>query len=398
VPLQELSQVCEEHYKLYQGERVIKRICIVVASEMTVKAFLKQQIIAFSDRYDVTLVVNTQQTDFAGQNDLPVKVIPLAIERTINPVADLRALFQLIRIFRQHRFDLVHSVTPKAGLLAMLAAKVAGIRFRIHTFTGQVWATREGFSRLLLKSMDRLLAASATHLLTDSFTQRQFLIDQRVTGAEKLSVLADGSISGVDTDRFMPDSNARSDMRKQIGISENEILLLFLGRLNRDKGVLDLAAAFAKIAVKLPRLHLLLVGPDEGNLQEVVKSTCAEFVQRVHFIDYTDKPESCFAAADIFCLPSYREGFGSVIIEAAACGIPAIGSRIYGISDAIREGETGLLFEAGNGDRLAEAIEQLVTNSMLRSQMGAAALKRAQDDFPTKRLVQAWLGYYDGLQ
>ncbi|KON47416.1 glycosyltransferase family 4 protein [Mariprofundus ferrooxydans] len=376
----------------------LNKICFVVASEMTVKAFLKQHIIALSEHYDVTLVVNTQQADFAGQNDLSVKVIPLVIERTINPVADLQALFRLTHIFRQHHFDLVHSVTPKAGLLAMLAGKIAGVHFRLHTFTGQVWATRNGFLRLLLKSMDRLLAASATHLLTDSFTQRQFLIDQKVTGAEKLSVLADGSISGVDVDRFMPNSSARSDLRKQVGISESEILLLFLGRLNRDKGVLDLAAAFAKIAVKLPRLHLLFVGPDEGNLQDAVKSTSAEFVQRVHFIDYTDKPESCFAAADIFCLPSYREGFGSVIIEAAACGVPAIGSRIYGISDAIREGQTGLLFEAGNSDQLAKEIEQLATNSTLRSQMGKAAFERARDDFSTKRLVQAWLDYYDGLQ
>jgi len=329
---------------------------------------------------------------------LQVKVIPLAIERAINPVADLRALFQLIRLFRTHRFDLVHSVTPKAGLLAMLAAKVVGVPFRIHTFTGQVWATRQGFPRLLLKMMDRLLAVSATHLLTDSFTQRQFLIDQGISGSEKLIVLADGSISGVDTDRFMPDSSVRSDMRRQLDICEGDVLLLFLGRLNRDKGVLDLAAAFATVAVNLPRLHLLLVGPDEGGLQMIVKTTCAEYLQRVHFIDYTDKPESCFAAADIFCLPSYREGFGSVIIEAAACGIPAIGSRIYGISDAIREGETGLLFEAGNTDQLAATIEVMTTDSALRSQLGKTAFERARDDFPTKRLVQAWLDYYDGLQ
>ncbi|WP_167632357.1 glycosyltransferase [Mariprofundus ferrooxydans] len=375
-----------------------RKICLIVASEMTVTAFLKSQIVALGKQYDVTLVVNTQRSDFAEANDLPVKVIPLAIERAINLIADMLALYRLVSLFRQQHFDLVHSVTPKAGLLAMLAAKLAGIRFRIHTFTGQVWATREGFSRRMLKSMDRLLAASATHLLADSFSQRAFLIDQAVCRAEKLKVLADGSISGVDTDRFMPDSKARSDIRKQIGVSEKEILLLFLGRLNRDKGVLDLAAAFAKIAVKLPRLHLLFVGPDEGNLQDAVKSTSAEFVQRVHFIDYTDKPESCFAAADIFCLPSYREGFGSVIIEAAACGVPAIGSRIYGISDAIREGQTGLLFEAGNSDQLAKEIEQLATNSTLRSQMGKAAFERARDDFSTKRLVQAWLDYYDGLQ
>ena len=375
-----------------------RKICLIVASEMTVTAFLKSQIIALGKQYDVTLVVNTQRSDFAEGNGLQVKVIPLAIERAINPVADIKALYRLVLLFRYHRFDLVHSVTPKAGLLAMLAGKFSGVRFRLHTFTGQVWATRQGFSRLLLKSMDRLLAASATHLLTDSFSQRQFLIDQGVCRAEKLAVLADGSISGVDTVRFKPDVAIRTEVRGQLGLGNDDLLLLFLGRLNRDKGVLDLAAAFARAAVQCDSLHLILVGPDEGGLKGTVETLCSAYAQRVHFIDYTDKPESCFAAADLFCLPSYREGFGSVIIEAAACGLPAIGSRIYGISDAIREGKTGVLFEAGNIDQLAEAIELMSTDSQLRIRMGEAALKRARDEFSTKRLVQAWLDYYDGLQ
>ncbi|OIO67090.1 MAG: hypothetical protein AUJ57_11860 [Zetaproteobacteria bacterium CG1_02_53_45] len=365
---------------------------------MTVKAFLEQQIIALSERFDVTLVLNTQQADFAVQNGLPVKVIPLAIERAINPVADIWALYRLAGLFRKHQFDLVHSVTPKAGLLAMLAGKIAGVRFRIHTFTGQVWATRHGFSRFLLKSMDRLLAASATHLLTDSFSQRQFLIEQGICMAEKLSVLADGSISGVDVNKFKPDDVARRTIRKQLGISDDKVLLLFLGRMNRDKGVLDLAAAFGNVAPALGQLELLLVGPDEGDLKSSIKRATGEFSDRLHFIDYTDKPESYFAAADLFCLPSYREGFGSVIIEAAACAVPAIGSRIYGISDAIKEPETGLMFPPGDVSALGQALVQVVSNPESMRVMGDNALVRARNDFSVKRLVQAWLDYYDGLQ
>ncbi|MDX8404950.1 MAG: glycosyltransferase family 4 protein [Mariprofundus sp.] len=374
----------------------LEKLCLVVASEMTVKAFLKEHIMALSSHYDVTLVVHTDQPDFAERNGLPIKVIPLAIERAINPLADMRALYRLICIFRSHRFDLVHSVTPKAGLLAMLAAKVAGIHFRIHTFTGQVWATRHGFSRLLLKNMDRLLAASATHVLADSASQRRFLIDQGITGSEKLDVLADGSISGVDVDRFKPDDAARKAVREQLNIAGGEVLLLFLGRLNRDKGVLDLAQAVASVDGN--KLHLLLVGPDEAALKDEVQEITSGCADHVHFIDYTDSPEDYFSAADIFCLPSYREGFGSVIIEAAACAVPAIGSDIYGVSDAIVDGETGLLFPPGNVTALREAIEQMVIDSESRERMGQAALKRARNDFSTKRLVQAWMDYYDGLQ
>jgi len=357
---------------------------------MTVKAFLKEQIRALSKQYEVTLVVNTEHTDFSEQNALSAKVVPLVIERAINPAADLRALCRLVNLFRQHRFDLVHSVTPKAGLLAMLAGRIAGVPFRIHTFTGQVWVTRHGVSRILLKNMDRLLAASATHLLADSASQCQFLIDQSITQAEKITVLADGSISGVDSERFRPNDVARAVIRNELGVSDDDILLLFLGRLNRDKGVLDLAEAFKNVASN--KLHLLLVGPDEGGLKSEIKHTVGAYTNRLHFVDYTDKPESWFAAVDIFCLPS------SVIIEAAACAVPAIGSDIYGISDAIKDGETGLLVPAGDSNELATAIKQMVSQPERRREMGQAALMRARKDFSVQRLVHAWLDYYGNLQ
>lgn len=374
-----------------------KTLCLVVSSEMTVKAFLKEHVIALSKRYDVTLIVNTDRNDFAEQNGLSIKVIPIAIVRAINPFADIMALFRLLILFHSHHFDLVHSVTPKAGLLAMLAGRMTGIPFRVHTFTGQVWATRHGFSRILLKCIDRLLASSATHLLADSFSQRQFILDQRITRADKLSVLADGSISGVDTEKFKPSDNARAETRKQLGLPNDSIVILFLGRLLRDKGVIDLASAFGNISAETSHPHLLLVGPDEGELTEEIKHAAGKFADRISFIAYTDKPESYFAAADLFCLPSYREGFGSVIVEAAACGIPAIGSRIYGISDAIREEETGLLFQPGDITELAGAIARLVSHPELRCAMGKAARLRAQNYFSSKRLTQAWLTYYDGL-
>jgi len=375
----------------------LERLCLVVASEMTVMAFLKEHIVALSKHYDVTLVLHTKQPDFAERNGLTVTVIPLAIERAINPLADIRALYRLVRIFNQQHFDLVHSVTPKAGLLAMTAAKLAGIRFRIHTFTGQVWATRSGFSRIMLKTMDRLLAWSATHLLADSDSQRRFLIDEGIAREEKLVVLADGSISGVDSGRFRPDEAAGSVIRQELGVGEDGVLLLFLGRLNRDKGVLDLATAFAKVAGSCSSLHLLLVGPDEGGLEQSIRQLAGTYAGRMHFIDYTDVPEKYFAAADIFCLPSYREGFGSVIIEAAACGLPAIGSNIYGVCDAIADGKTGLLFPVGDTGALAGAIRQMVMHPQLRLQMGAAALSRAKNNFSQQRLVRAWLDYYERL-
>ncbi|PIO89056.1 MAG: glycosyltransferase family 1 protein [Zetaproteobacteria bacterium CG06_land_8_20_14_3_00_59_53] len=370
-----------------------RKICVVAASEITIRAFLAGHLRALSRRYDVSVVVNAENPDFLAGSGVEVRVIPLAIERRISPLRDLAALFALIRLFRRERFELVHSVTPKAGLLAMLAALFARIPRRVHIFTGQVWATRSGASRLLLKSMDRLLAACATHLLADSGSQRDFLVGQGVVKEGKAKVLAQGSISGVDTVRFHPDNKARACIREALDIVPQDCVFLFLGRLNPDKGVLDLAQAFTR----LPEgCHLLFVGPDEAGMQARIEEMAGAHA-RMHFVAYTDNPQQYMAAADVFCLPSYREGFGSVIIEAAACGIPAIGSHIYGVSDAIEEGRSGLLFPPRDIGALADCMFRLFADVSLRSVMGEYARERASRDFSSARVTQAWLEYYDAL-
>jgi len=360
---------------------------------MTVKAFLKEQIAALGERYDVSVVVNTANPESLHEAGIKARIVPLHIARPIAPLQDLKALWQLFRLFRQEGFGIVHSVTPKAGLLAMLAGSV-----RIHIFTGQVWATRRGFSRLLLKSMDRLLAFAATHLLADSASQRQFLIDEGVVAAERITVLGKGSISGVDVQRFAPDAAARGRIRGEIGVGDDDVLFLFLGRLNRDKGVLDLAHAFAGLGESYPQAHLLIVGPDEEGMSGQIKAICQQVQSRLHFVPYTDVPQLYMAAADIFCLPSYREGFGSVIIEAAAVGLPAIGSDIYGIRDAIDRDRTGLLFPAGDIQALTAAMARLLDHPARRQELATNTRKRALADFDSRQLAQNWLDYYISLQ
>lgn len=372
------------------------RICLVVSSEMTVTAFLLQPLAALAQRYALHLVVNTPNPASLIRG-IQAEVISVPIERAISPWRDFVALFRLWRLFRQERFHLVHSITPKAGLLAMLAACLAGVPKRVHTFTGQVWVTRRGWKRMLLKTLDRVLAVCATNLLADSPSQRQFLIREGVVGGERITVLGQGSLSGVDENRFRPDPAVRSEIRRQCALPEEAVVFLFLGRLNQDKGVPDLARAFVQVAQRVPEAYLLVVGPDEANLAQELDKIGAECGARIRRIGHTDQPEHYMAAADVFCLPSYREGFGSVIIEAAATGLPAIGSRIYGVTDAIREGETGKLFTPGSLSELAALMEQLARDSSLRRTMGAQARMRAVQEFSSARMVQAWLTYYHEL-
>lgn len=361
---------------------------------MTVVAFLRGHIAAALGKYEVFVVANTADREFLSRMGLGATLLPVPIERRIAPGSDLYALWRLYRLFRLHHFDLVHSVSPKAGFLAMLAAWLARVPRRVHSFTGQVWVTRRGWRRLMLKQADRLLAALTTQALIDSPSQRDFLVSEGVLRAEKAEVIGDGSICGVDALRFKPDARARSDVRESLGIDQHATVLLFMGRLNRDKGVLDLAMAFAKLAPRFPDTRLVMVGPDEEGLVPQIKEICSEVAGRVQQLDFTRQPERFFAAADIFCLPSYREGFGMVVIEAAAAGLPAVASRIYGITDAVVGGETGLLHPPGDIAAIQAALTHLVSNDAQRVLMGEQARQRALAMFSQAESTRGLLAFY----
>lgn len=370
------------------------RLCYVVSSAMTVQAFLKDHIAAAAECYDVSVVANTDDGEFLHRLGLAATLHPVGIVRRISAWRDLSALLALARLFRAERFTIVHSVSPKAGLLAMLSARIAGVPHRVHTFTGQVWVTRCGWRRRLLKLADRGLAALTTRALVDSPSQRDFLLAERVLAADKSAVIGKGSICGVDSVRFRPDEAARNVLRVDLGIAPSVPVLLFLGRLNRDKGVLDLAAAFVRVASRFPEAQLLLVGPDEEGMASAIDNVCAAVRDRVHLIDFTHQPERFMAAADVFCLPSYREGFGMVVIEAAAAGLPAVASRIYGVTDAVVDGQTGLLHPPGDVAAIAEKLTELLSAPDRCKAMGERARLRAQTDFSQAASSQGLMAFY----
>ena len=362
---------------------------------MTAKVFLLDHLRALSAHYDLTLVADTDDSALLANEGIPGTVVPVRIERPINPLRDLVALIRLHALFRRESFDAVHSVTPKAGLLAMTAAALAGVPVRTHTFTGQVWATRQGLMRTLLRAIDRHTAQSATYVLADSRSQLEFLIAEGVVARSKADVLANGSISGVDSSRFAPSPEARARLRAEHGFGPDAVVFLYLGRLSRDKGVADLAQAFVDAAASRPEIHLMIVGPDEDGVQAEIEDVTAPVRERVHFIGFTPAPETFMAAADVFCLPSYREGFGSVVIEAAAVGIPAIASRIYGVVDAVEDGMSGMLHDPRDVAGIRVHLEALADHSDERRRLGRQARQRALDRFGTERVVAALVNYYD---
>lgn len=373
------------------------KVCFVAAVDSTVKVFLVDHIKAISQIFSVDIAVNTPNKSFLKPFDVDVPVVQIGIKREISIFSDAKTVIELYALFRRKRYDIVHSVTPKAGLLSMIAGYLANVPVRIHIFTGQVWVTRKGLSRWFLKTLDRILVLCATHILVDSRSQRDFLIEQGVVSNKKSSVLADGSICGVDTDKFSPNVEARKRIRKEYGISESDVVFLYLGRLNRDKGLLDLAHSFNEVCSKYDNTHLVIVGPDEQGVGEEVESICASCKQKVHIAGYTDVPEQYFASADVFCLPSYREGFGVVIIQAASAGIPSIGTKIYGVVDTIEDGKTGLLYNPRDVDGLTSKMIEMIKRPDLRKTMGTNARIRASEKFSKGIVTKALVNYYKSL-
>jgi glycosyltransferase involved in cell wall biosynthesis len=373
-----------------------RKICWVIASPLTIQFFLEKHIQLLARDYELIVITNTQNRHFLDHLNVNLRLLPLAIERDISVVKDIKALWALIKIFREERFDLVHSLSPKSALLGIVAAWIARVPVRVHVFQGEVWATKIGFWRRFLKFLDKVVEFCSTHLLVVSQSEGRFLIEEGVVRPGQLTLMANGSICGVDVERFKPDMAMRLSIRVQLAIPEADLLILYVGRLNRDKGLGDLAKAFSQLSKARSDVHLLAVGPDEGELRQLMLNDAGS-TGRLHFAEYTKSPEHYMAAADILCLPSYREGFGLVLIEAAATGLPTVASRIYGITDAVVDGVTGLLFEVKNVEDLAAKLGQLLDNPELRIALGENGRKRVNSKYSSTLVQDFLLRYYERI-
>ena len=374
----------------------MSKVCFVVTTPFTVNGFLINHLTELAKLYEVTLCINLDQYDLSPQLDISnLNIINVPLERKIAPWSDLKSWWALFRVFWQYRFDSVHSVTPKAGLLGMSSAFFARVPRRLHTFTGQIWSNQSGLYRFVFKHVDWLIAKFATFIFADSASQIRFLVKEGVCKPSKITMLGAGSISGVDLNRFEPNTLVRGQLREELGASEHDCVYLFVGRLCRDKGLFDLLAAFTKIRAKQANTVLWVVGPDEEGVIAQAKELFPEIYRLIKWIGPTFSPERYMQATDVLLLPSYREGFGSVIIEAAACQLPTIAYRIDGVIDAVVDGKTGLLVEVGNINELEQQMELLLNNLVLRKELGQFAKERICNEFSSKTVSRAWLNFYE---
>lgn len=374
-----------------------KKICFIVSTPLTVKAFLVNHIITLNKNYDIYLIANLDTYDYSFLEKLPLKhVEDIKIVRSISPFYDSFALYKLYYYLKKEKFDAVHSVTPKAGLLAMVASNIVNIKNRIHIFTGQVWATKKGVMRILLKLIDKIIVNNSTQILVDGEPQRRFLINEGVVLENKSVVLGKGSISGVDTNQFFPSEKESEIVRKELAILDSEIVFMFLGRLKEDKGIKELASAFNVLSNKYKNVTLLIVGEDEEQLKDYILDSVSN-KSKVIIYGATKEPRRLLQVADVFCMPSHREGFGTSILEASLMEKPIVCSDIYGLADTIIDNVTGIRHNVKNSQSLFLSMEKLYLNELDRKKMGNNARNYVLNNFKSDMISNEWLRFYNNI-
>ena len=352
-----------------------KKIIRITTVPMALKYLLRGQMRFMKENGFEVLMISAEGAEIEEIKEWEgCRHIIVPMTRKITPFRDLKCLFQLVKIFKREKPDIVHTHTPKAGFLGMLAAKYAGIKVRIHTVAGMPMMEEKGFKYWLLKWIEKLTFLSANHVWPNSLSLKQFISGNRLAAERKLKVIGNGSSNGIDTDRF---NRATLDIQtlEKIKLSVNHLkdnqYLLYIGRLVADKGIKDLVLVFNELEKKYPHLHLILVGQYEAQFDPLPASIIEqiEVNSRISHINWSEKVEYYMAIADLFVFPSYREGFPNVLLQAGSTGLPVVCSNIGGNRDIIQNKVTGLTFEVKNRAALKDKIEIALTNPVIMNEM-----------------------------
>ncbi len=347
--------------------------------------------------FEVTVVTSPDQRlgDFGRR--LGVRVVPLEMPRRVTPLGDWVALNALHRLFERLRPDIVHSHTPKGGLLGTLAAHAAQVPVRIYHMRGLAFVTQRGAMRALLKSTELLSCSAATRVICQSHSLRSAALEDRLVSAEKSEVVLQGS-NGVDSDqRFDPARfpGRREALRAEWKVPPKGVVFAFVGRLVRDKGLPELVEAFERLARTSAGAVLVLAGPWEA--RDPVPAETRRRIDshpRIMVLGPVAEPAAIYAASDVVVLPSHREGFPNVPLEAAAMERPVVSTRVAGCSDAVADGQTGLLVEVADVPALEGAMRRYLEDTALRQKHGLAGRQRVVRDFRRENVANALVDVY----
>lgn len=327
-------------------------------------------------------------------------IVPMT--RKITPLQDLRCLLRLIRLFKKEKPDIVHTHTPKAGILGMLAAKYCRIKVRIHTVAGLPMMVEHGWKYGLLRSVEKRTYKAATHVWPNSNSLLEFIVKERLVDPKKASVLGNGSTNGIDLNEFNRstiDAMVLDRTRSLIKFEKDNTYLLFVGRLVKDKGLPELISVFASLENNFKNLRLILVGDFEPALDPLPEKTLNDIKNNpsIIHVGWSDDVKYFMSLANCFVFPSHREGFPNVLLQAAAMDLPIVCSRIAGNVDIVTHFQNGLIFERGNEEQMIEQLSFALDKPMAMKIFAEKLKSFVETNFRRENIWQNMLAAYKSL-
>ena len=375
----------------------MKKIIRATTVPKSLETFCKGMLRELSEEYEVIgLSSPGEALDIVAARE-GVRTIAVPMERRISPMKDLMSLFSVIKVLRKEHPYMIHSMTPKAGLLCMIAGWLTKVPVRVHTFTGLVFPTSTGLKRMILKLTDKITCACATHIIPEGQGVKNDLVNNKIT-RKPLEVLGYGNVRGVDLDFY-----SRRDvvLKKEEALKlrdDSKFTFVFVGRIVRDKGLNELVAAFKKLINDCPQVRLYLVGPNEDDIDPVNDSTREAIVANETIIAVGrkegDELLAYYIASDCFVFPSYREGFPNTVIEAGALGLPSIVTDINGSREIIVNGYNGIIVPPRSEDELFKAMKWMIDNPDKRKSMASVAREHIATHFEQSYVRQCLYDYY----
>ena len=374
----------------------MKKIIRTSTIPMSLYTFARKQLIELKEEYEVVAVSSPGEDLEKLHDECGVSTIAVPMERHISLFRDLKSLIRMIRVFCKERPDMVHSITPKAGLVSMLAAWVTRVPVRMHTFTGLVFPTSTGLKRRILILMDKLICACATYVNPEGYGVANDLKRFGVT-KKPLHIIANGNVRGIDMEHYdrTPQVMVEAEGLRRDGL----ITFCFIGRIVRDKGINELVSSFDRLHREYPDTRLILIGGYEEKLDPLAPETM-ERIKQGEGIEYVGRQSDVrpwLAASDIFVFPSYREGFPNTVIEAGAMGLACIVTDINGSNEIIVQGKNGEIIPSKDSDALYRKMKEWIEHPIKVKEMATNARQMVGDRYEQQMIQRATIDVYHKL-
>jgi len=381
----------------------MKKIIRITTVPISLKNLLKGQLKYMSAFYDVIGISSSGVEIKDIEKDEGIHVIEIEMTRSITPFKDLKAVFKLYRTLKKEKPFIVHTHTPKAGTVGMLASKLAGVPHRLHTIAGLPLMEATGAKRWLLDIVEKLTYACATKIYPNSLGLKDIILKHKYTKGQKLKVIGNGSSNGIDVSYFSMDRLDLveiSKLQSRLHLLSDDIVFIFVGRLVSDKGINELITAFKKITAKFNKAKLLLVGPFESELDPLHKDTIKEIElnDNIYSLGWQTDVRPFFAISDVLVFPSYREGFPNVVMQAGALNLPSIVTDINGCNEIIKDSVNGLIIPSKDEEILYKAMMTLIENTDERETLAKASRDIICNNYKREVIWEAILQEYKDLE